>query len=86
MKRTQVTEKQKRYKIGNLRVDSASGPVRLSPRILKELVDVVVKPLRIIFKKSLDEAAVPDNRKTANVTPIHKKGPKNCPETIGQYH
>jgi hypothetical protein len=78
MKMTQVTEKQIRDKIRNLRVESASGPDGLSPRILKELVDVVVKPLRIIFNKSLEEAAVPDDWKTANVTPIHKKGPKNC--------
>jgi hypothetical protein len=53
---------------------------------LKELVDDVVKPLRIIFNKSLEEAAVPDDWKTANVTPIHKKGPKNCPGNYKPVH
>jgi len=63
-----------------LRVDKAIGPDGLSPRLLKEIKDVISYPLFLLFKKSLNEASVPDDWKCANVTPIFKKGNRNAAE------
>jgi len=43
-------------------------------RVLKELTDVVNKPLYIVFEKSWLSGEVPGGRKKVNVTPIFKKG------------
>ena len=49
----------------------------LYPRVLRELADVVAKPLAIIFQQSWLTGDVPVNWKLANVTPIFKKGWKD---------
>jgi hypothetical protein len=44
--------------------------------MLKELVDEIAPALVIIFQRSLQYGEVPEDWKTANVTPIFKKGSK----------
>ncbi len=61
-----------REQIKNLHADSAPGPDGISPKVLKELEEVVDTPLAIIFKKSLSEGTVPLDWKIAKVTPIYK--------------
>ena len=46
------------------------------PRALKELADVVAKPLSIILKKLCLLGEVPIDWKKGNFTPIFKKGRK----------
>jgi len=60
-----------------LRIDTADGPDELSARFLTEIKDHIVYPLFIIFRKSLDEGSVPDDWKSANISPIFKKGNRN---------
>ncbi len=55
------------------------GPDGLHPRVLRELVDVVAKPLSIIFQQSWLTRDVPVDWKLANVMPIFKKGQKDDP-------
>ena len=62
--------------ISNIKVNKTPGPDRISPRILKEAKNELVKPLSILFNKSLNTGKVPDEWKLANVTPIFKKGSK----------
>ena len=57
-----------------LRSDKAAGTDDLSPRLLKEIAENIVEPLTIIFRKSLQEATVSEDWKTANIMPIFKKG------------
>ncbi|PKU42547.1 rna-directed dna polymerase from mobile element jockey- hypothetical protein [Limosa lapponica baueri] len=51
----------------------------LQPRVLKELADVLPKPLSIIYMKSWLTGEVPIDWRVANVTPIYKKGKKEDP-------
>ena len=58
----------------------APGPDNLSPRILKELATEVAPLLQLIFQKSLLTGNIPDDWRTANVSPVYKKGPKTKAE------
>ena len=55
------------------------GPDGLHPRLLRELADVVAKPLSIIFQQSWLTRDVPVDWKLADVMPIFKKGQKDDP-------
>ncbi|KFW81931.1 hypothetical protein N305_01139, partial [Manacus vitellinus] len=63
-----------------LQLDSykAMGPAGVPPKILKELSDVIAKPLSMIFEQSWEYGEVPADQKLANV-PIFKKGKKEDP-------
>jgi len=68
--------------LAKLRIDKAAGADGLSPRLLSETKQEISYPLLILFRKSLDEASVPDDWKCANVCPIFKKGNRNLPENF----
>ncbi|KFO07532.1 hypothetical protein N312_09137, partial [Balearica regulorum gibbericeps] len=51
----------------------------IHPRLLRELVEELAKPLSIIHQQSWLTGEVPDNWRLANVTPIYKKGWKEDP-------
>jgi len=62
--------------LANLNPSKAAGPDNLSPRVLKELSDVLADPLARLFRKSLAIGHVPMDWNHANVTPVFKKGQK----------
>ena len=66
-------------KLNSVKVDKSQGPDGINPRILKECSSSVVKPLHIIFKKSLETGTVPKDFKEAYISPIFKKGSRNDP-------
>ena len=53
------------------------GADNIHPKLVKETAMQIVKPLTTIFQKSMAMGKVPTDWKLANVTPIHKKGPKH---------
>ncbi|RMC12154.1 hypothetical protein DUI87_11289 [Hirundo rustica rustica] len=55
------------------------GPDGIHPRVMRELVDELAKPLSIICQHSWLIGEVPNDWKLANVTPIHKKGGREDP-------
>ncbi|KFO91071.1 hypothetical protein N320_11112, partial [Buceros rhinoceros silvestris] len=62
-----------------LNVQKSMGPDEILPRILRELVEVIGKPLSIIYQQSWLTEEVPFDWRLANVTPIYKKGWKEDP-------
>ncbi|KAK4817214.1 hypothetical protein QYF61_003738 [Mycteria americana] len=55
------------------------GPDEIPPRVLKELAEVLTKPLSIIYQQSWLTGEVPVDWRLANVTPIFRKGWKEDP-------
>ena len=56
-----------------LDVSKASGPDRISPRLLKEAYGIMKYPLCRLFNLSLSVGKFPSDWKCANVTPVFKK-------------
>ena len=52
----------------------------MSPRLLKQISEETAYPVTVLFKQSMDEGAVPQDWKIANVTPIFKKGSRSQTE------
>lgn len=59
-----------------LEPNKAMGPDGVHPRVLRELCDVLAKPLTIIFNSSLRTGSIPPSWREAHVSAIFKKGSK----------
>ncbi|GAB0187255.1 mitochondrial enolase superfamily member 1 [Grus japonensis] len=71
-----VEEDQVREYLRNLKVHKSMGPDEMHLWVLRELVDVVARPLAIIFEKSWQSSEVPTDWRRGN---IFKKGKKEDP-------
>ena len=65
--------------IDKLKICKSPGPDKIYPRVLKEVKEIICKPLCIIFNLSLRSGKVVYGWKLANVTPLFKKGDKSNP-------
>ncbi|KFO82280.1 hypothetical protein N303_06020, partial [Cuculus canorus] len=68
--------------LAQLDTHKSMGPDGIHPKVLKELADVLSKPLSIIFQQSWLTWEVPLDWRLADVVPIYKKG---CREDPGNY-
>ena len=59
-------------KLSNLNTDKSAGLDNLHPKVLFEVRHKISYPLHIIFNKSLFEGILPDDWKTAILSPIFK--------------
>ena len=57
-----------------LNPSKASGPDNIHPKVLKELHSELAPGVTAIFQQSFRQGTVPQQWKTANVTPVFKKG------------
>ena len=64
-------------KINNMKENKSPGVDGLSPKILKETVEQISKPLAHVFNMSLQEGIVPLEWKEPNIIPLFKKGSRN---------
>ena len=67
------TEKDIEKVILNLDSNKAHGYEMISIRMLKICGKSIIKPLLIIYKKSLEKSCFPNEWKKGNVVPVHKK-------------
>ncbi|XP_053905560.1 uncharacterized protein LOC128849191 [Cuculus canorus] len=77
-----IQEEAVRDLLAQLDAHTSMGPDGIHPRVLKELADVLSKPLSIIFQRSWLTGEVPLDWRLADVVPIYKKG---CREDPGNY-
>ena len=54
--------------------NSAMGPDEIHTLLLKKCAEQLAYPLTIIFNRSLQDGALPSDRKTSLIVPIFKKG------------
>ncbi|KFV84217.1 hypothetical protein N308_04705, partial [Struthio camelus australis] len=74
-----VEEDQVRDLLSKLDIHKSMGPDGMHPRVLRELADVIARPLSIILERSWRSGEVPEDWKKAKVTPAFKKGEKEEP-------
>ena len=74
-----VQEDQIREYVSKLDIPKSLGPDGMQPRVLRELADVIARPLSIIFYQSLKLGEVAEEWRKSNVCPIFKKSKKEDP-------
>ena len=74
-----ITEKTVLEKLQKLKIAKSPGPDGLHPRVIKELMHVLVRPFVLIFQTSLNTSTLPHEWKVSNITAIFKKGDKRNP-------
>ncbi|PKU32960.1 hypothetical protein llap_16734 [Limosa lapponica baueri] len=65
--------------LGKPDTHKSMGPDEMYPQVLRELADVIAKPLSIVFETSWRTGEVPEDWRKANVTAVFKKGKKEDP-------
>ena len=75
----QVTDDMIKKKLLKLKVNKSPGPDKIHPRVLHEVAEGILTPLRVIFNTSLRTESLPQEWKHANVTAIYKKGQRTVP-------
>ena len=69
-----VTEEMFKKQLSKTKKNGAPGPDIITTKVLDELKDIISEPLCIIFNKSVATGDIPEDWRTAHVTPVFKKG------------
>ena len=78
-----VEEDQVKEYLSKLDTHKPMDPDGMQPQVLRELADVIARPLSIIFYQSLKTKEVAEEWRKSNVSPIFKKSKKEDPGTTG---
>ena len=74
-----ISESEVLKHLKELDASKAMGPDKINPFLIKSIAEVFVKPLTLIFQKSVSSGIVPSAWKEAKITPRYKKGNKTEP-------
>ena len=66
-------------RLEKLNVNKSFGPDNIHPYVLQKIASAASIPLENIFRLSLTTGECPTDWRSANVTPIHKKGDRSDP-------
>lgn len=66
-------------KLKNINPSKSPGQDGVHPRVLKESCNQLATALHHLFNFSLSNSCLPTDWKTANISAIHKKGPRDTP-------
>ena len=80
IKAIEVTQERIQSKLERVNVTKSCGSDDIHPYILQKTANATSVPLEKIFRKSLSTGECPSDWRSANVTPIHKKGDRTAPE------
>lgn len=69
-----ITKEKINKVLQRLKINKSPGPDGIHPRVVKEMREELLEPLRILFNSSLEEGIVPEDWKNAHITAIFKKG------------
>ena len=72
-----ITEEMVKKSLKELNPHKSCGPDGIHAKILFELAEVIAPALTALYNQSLTQRRVPKDWKSANITPIFKKGSKN---------
>jgi len=61
-------------KLSKFRQDKSTGADDIGLRLLNNIQDDLCVPLYLLFRKSLNDGMVPDDWRSANVSPLYKSG------------
>ena len=75
----EITPEEVLKALNNMKTNKSSGPDNIHPTLLKETKSEIVDTLTSLFNISLCQGLVLADWKTANVTPIFKKGDRSIP-------
>ena len=62
--------------ISRIKTSKATGHDRISPKLLKDSVELIAESLTNIFNKSIEKGVFPNDLKIACISPIHKGNSK----------
>lgn len=74
-----IDEEDVRKAFESMKVNKGEGLNGISPQLLKNCADSLVKPLTLLFRKSLEDGCVPASLKNSRIVPVFKSGSKTNP-------
>jgi len=63
----------------NINTHKACRPDQIHGRVLKVTADIISPFLKLLFQSFLDSGVIPDDWRSANITPLFKQGDKQQP-------
>ncbi|MBN3300038.1 RTJK polymerase, partial [Amia calva] len=79
LREIRINEGEVQKGLAELKTNKSPETDGIFPTVLKEMRDIIYRPLTQLFQMTLRTGDVPTAWKTANVIPIHKKGDKTEP-------
>jgi hypothetical protein len=74
-----ITQEGVQQLLCHLNPHKATGPDQVSHRLLKETAKQISPALTLVFQASINQCKVPEEWKSASITPLFKNGDRSAP-------